>query len=77
VSPIFLLAVAASLAALTLLALPIMDVARDTVRLRAPEPRGTPAVASGSSSQLEVERSVRARLYGERTKVAATPRRSI
>jgi hypothetical protein len=72
VEVIFVLAVALSAAALTPLALPLLGVARDVVRPRSPGADGV-AAAPGASSQLEVERFVRGRLYGDRADLAVTP----
>jgi hypothetical protein len=70
---IFYLAVAFSLSALTLLALPLLGLAKDAVRPSSPGAGAVVAVASGGRSHLEVELSVRGRLYGERPDLAVTP----
>jgi hypothetical protein len=67
---IFIFAVAFSVAALTPLALPLLLMATKAVRLPSRDGDGLTAMPPGQGSQLEVELSVRARLYGE-------PRRSI
>jgi hypothetical protein len=59
---IFFLAVALSVAAVTPLALPLLGVARDAVPFPSRDSDGVPA---REPSQLEVELSVRSRLYGE------------
>ena len=70
---IFYLAVAFSLAALTLLALPLVGLAKDAARPRSPGTGAVVAVASGGWSHLEVELSVQGRLYGERRDLDVTP----
>jgi hypothetical protein len=59
---IFILAVAVSLIAVTPLALPLLGVARGAFPVPS---RGSDGPAAGARSQLEVELSVRNRLYGE------------
>jgi serine/threonine protein kinase len=66
---IFDLAVAMVVVVLAPLALPLLGLARDAVRLGLPAPQR----GAEESSQPDVERSVRGRLYGPRLQVAATP----
>jgi hypothetical protein len=70
---IFFVAVGLSVAALTPLALPLLDAWRDTVRSGSIAADRGEVLRPGASPEVEVERSVRDRLYGEPTEVTATP----
>lgn len=61
---IFFLAVAVGVAAVTPLALPLLGVVRDAIPFPSRDSDGGVAAAR---SELDVEASVRGRLYGERS----------
>jgi len=62
---IFLVAVGLMVVTLALLALPLMNVAKDAVRSDSIASPPVRAAISSTRSEREVERSVRGRLYGE------------
>ena len=66
---IFFLAITLSVGALTPLALPLLGMAKDAIRLRS---LGADEVAPGARSELEVELSVRGRLYPAGTNASVT-----